>query len=1172
MTIYGQQAPVAVQGLTSNTLISNNTETLDIVSTLTNVSGNLTVGAATVARNWTTYMGNLSGHSSSFGSVVGMNGSVLAVGFDYYYPYAAQFDSEGNLQWQGILSYASEGWIGHISQAVPVTTGDFAGNIVIGGTVYTGHEGVWLQTISFADGSSTGPGAVISSNASVDTYLNSLAVSATNVAMTGVIDSFNFDYTNVAALTGSEISEMGVNVSVFNGNTPDSVTVGNGQWSITGGGLGGTVATVSAINTWYGLEPQYISQPPGPGGSMVFAGVSGSYAVIPASGDFSPGQNYTIEFWINANISSTGSLFGVISQDTGTTALALDIVLNNGYLSYRTDGTGNFINYTEPTPGTWTIVAIVNANGTQTVFYNGVAQTSASGTPGQAWWSDTTQAIYLGRRGNNDFQYFPGKLTNIRITAALSLYSTNYPAPTSPLVVTNTETLLLLDVFDSGNLAVDSSNYDRTVTLSNVSYSASTPLTKINENGSIYFNGGVVTIPSGSQWALGTTWTMEFWSYALISSVGGTIMTVLSQDSLSVHDIDVTYTGGYIRLGDVTTSQAEPPPGQWTFVTIQENAGTISIYFNGVYQGNGGIEGYDITNGSSAVYLGASTASRNYPFSGWITNLRISNAALYSGNFAAPSAPLTSSGSTLVLLLTASTGTALLDSSSYDLAISQDSTSWSATTPLVKLPYGTNSAFTASFTDGTGYSISLTNAGNGYSSGDQLFVSGNLIAGGNSANNLYINVNGVTGTGGINSFTHAGTPNYSASNIWLYTTNTNDYSANGPYTINEYQNNKVWVGQLNTDGFNARALGSAFAAYGASIVYDNTGNIYVGGQWDTPTNSEDIIVKLDQNLNTVWSTNLGSNNGWTNTTLLLSLDNSNIYVITDSFGGDQYVSYVNAATGTGYWTSAVNLTGMSINGGSEGGVLTPDGDVIVAGWANGPWGSEGMLASRISGVDGTWQWTNVLYNTNGILGGQDYVNPPFSLADDHYFTGGGYAVIGGASEGAMTFKLPIDGTGQGTYDNWVYAPISTSTTVSPNTGNSRSLLNEPANLAYAAEGFVIQDLHPEVFTREALGGNRGGNIYNTGTIFFADGSHQSSAASGNGIGNLTVTGNVITVHPDTVVEFNTNVTVTGSLVGSNVVSVGNTTTNSAMVWTNGSVPKVWQQWNSDTNSLDTYFS
>jgi len=1069
---------------------------------------------------------------------------------------------------------AHEGWSGTVSFGADM--GD--GNLLIAGSVYNGAYAGFFNIINTASGQSAAPGAVLYDSEDNNIYISSIAVGTDQqIAAVGYIESYYERYEDTPALAGSGLNMLAVNTAVFGSNVPNTVDVGNGLWSITGGSIGSGSNSVTNLNTWQDLSAEYHVLPTQASGSISFAGASLGYAVVPANAAWALGTTWTIEWWSFATSSSSVGLYPVMCQAPGATGI--DIYYDTGKISIS----DQLSSIAEPTPNTWTFVSVVCTAGTISIYYNGINQGATGLTAVNL--SDSVDDLYLGTRGSGFYgQFFQGQITNIRITGGVALYSSNFTPPTAPLTNQGSQTLLLLDVLNSGSAFTDSSNNAFTVTpAAGATFNSSTPLTATNVDGSLYLSGGAyATIPGGGQWAMGTTWTIEFWSKALFSTISHADMTVLSQATVGVHDIDITYTGGSLRLGDVTVSVSEPPPGQWTFVSIQSNSGTITIYYNGVSQGNGGIEGYELTDASSPVYLGVSTSGGTpgiNPFYGYITNLRISNTALYGGNFSAPTAPLANLGSnTLLLLDTVGSGTLLTDGSGYALTVTGSGTAWSADTPLTLAAEGAGAAFDASFTDGTGYSVSVNSAGSGYHDGDQLYIPGTMIANGASpANDLYITVSGIDGSGGVTSYTHSGTPNYDPNVLWLDTfASSTDYSTGGPWTVQQYQGDNAFIAQLNQGGTLNRTITGPGNNddYLYSVAYDRTGNIYAAGSWYNGSESEDIVLKLDSNLDTVWSSTMFPNSHHSSVAVLPTPDASNVFVITNTDGGDPLVTKIDANTGAGIWTAQIDYYGSaSINGGSEGGLLTPTGDVIVGGWAYGSWGSEGMVFSRISGSDGSMVWSNVLFTPGHDLGGWDWYTPnSFSLIDDQHFGAAGYETIVDGTEGAMVTKLPLDGSGQGTWGSYVYAPLSIATTVGPASLESRSVINEVGSLIDGAEGFTMANPRQNQFSLQTIGSVGGGNITNVGTVFFADGTSMSTAASGSGIGNLTVTGNVITVSPDTLVEFNTNVAVTGNIVGSNVISTGNTITDSAMVWTNGSTPKVWQRWNPITNSLDTYFS
>ena len=185
---------------------------------------------------------------------------------------------------------------------------------------------------------------------------------------------------------------------------------------------------------------------------LAFNGSSNRIQVGGTRTDWNLAYSWTIEFWMKAAVSTTsGALLTIMSQQPNSNTI--DIFLQNGNLIINNGTTL----CAEPTPGVWTHVAIVTtaagAGGIK-VYYNGV---SVSGiTAGGYNLPDTSNDLWIGRRGNNNFQYFNGKLTNIRISNT-PRYSTTFTPPLT--LVTDANTRLALD----GNL-VDRSASAHTIT------------------------------------------------------------------------------------------------------------------------------------------------------------------------------------------------------------------------------------------------------------------------------------------------------------------------------------------------------------------------------------------------------------------------------------------------------------------------------------------------------------------------------------------------------------------------------------------------------------------------------------------------------------------------------------------------------------------------------------
>ena len=169
--------------------------------------------------------------------------------------------------------------------------------------------------------------------------------------------------------------------------------------------------------------------------------------------------------------------------------------------------------------------------------------------------------------------------------------------------------------------------------------------------GSLVFNGSSSLIDltnNRANWALGTTWTIEYWSHANFYSTG-TFLPILCQETTD-YSIDIGYTNQHLSFGNNQSSISEPIPGGWTHVAFVSNAGTVTVYYNGVSQGvvNGSS---NITDSGNDLFIGTRGAGGGYGqfFNGKLTQIHVNSTASYSTTFVPPVA-LTTSSDTILLI------------------------------------------------------------------------------------------------------------------------------------------------------------------------------------------------------------------------------------------------------------------------------------------------------------------------------------------------------------------------------------------------------------------------------------------------------------------------------------------------------------------------------------------
>lgn len=150
---------------------------------------------------------------------------------------------------------------------------------------------------------------------------------------------------------------------------------------------------------------------------------------------------------------------------------------------------------------------------------------------------------------------------------------------------------------------------------------------------SIVLNGSsTIEVPRGNDLALGTSYTIEFWSKAATSSTPGRIFTVMAQRD-GDSNIDIFYQSQRLIIRNGTDVTDEPTPGVWTHVAIVSNNSALSVYYNGVAQfvsGSGG----NLTDNRLPLAIGSRGPYNNFQyFNGSLYGIRINNTVVYTTDF-----------------------------------------------------------------------------------------------------------------------------------------------------------------------------------------------------------------------------------------------------------------------------------------------------------------------------------------------------------------------------------------------------------------------------------------------------------------------------------------------------------------------------------------------------------
>jgi hypothetical protein len=281
------------------------------------------------------------------------------------------------------------------------------------------------------------------------------------------------DYLDVAQPSYTVLGSSGAhahygtisNGKIFKGSYPEP-QVG---WILIGNSFGGpyqvTIATVTDGGATWDLtwSPQFADN----------LYMDENYSLYdPALAAFNLGTTWTMEFWLKANAASEtafGGIWGLLNQVGWSTTNNIVVALSDNKLVFLSvaEIANEDVRYTEPTVGQWTHVAIVNNEGTQTVWYNGVEQTKVSGTFGTASYTNGIAPLRIGRLGPQNGGTLNGKMAMVRISS-IAKYTGAFTATTTYGVEADTRLFL-----SKVNPTVDAKNH--TVTNNGVTTSTDFP-------------------------------------------------------------------------------------------------------------------------------------------------------------------------------------------------------------------------------------------------------------------------------------------------------------------------------------------------------------------------------------------------------------------------------------------------------------------------------------------------------------------------------------------------------------------------------------------------------------------------------------------------------------------------------------------------------------------------
>jgi hypothetical protein len=208
--------------------------------------------------------------------------------------------------------------------------------------------------------------------------------------------------------------------------------------------------------------------------------------------------------------------------------------------------------------------------------------------------------------------------------------------------------------------------------------------------GSALFDAGgdYLTAPLNSAFSYPGNFTIEMWIYPTNLS----ILNLLWRQNNGVY-LWISPTGQvawYHGNNPWSFSSATVTTNKWNHVAVVRNAGTVTIYINGV--GSGSVFNANAVGVGFNPLIGSWNGTATYQFYGYLTNLRVAKQAIYTADFTPSGIPLTvnSQGSTTtqMLLNMRTASTLITDSSVNNLALANVNVAYSDFTPFLQ-PYVT---------------------------------------------------------------------------------------------------------------------------------------------------------------------------------------------------------------------------------------------------------------------------------------------------------------------------------------------------------------------------------------------------------------------------------------------------------------------------------------------------
>jgi hypothetical protein len=411
---------------------------------------------------------------------------------------------------------------------------------------------------------------------------------------------------------------------------------------------------------------------------------SSDYLDVAASTAFNLAGSFTVECWFYltatpANNNSSNPVACIVNYWTSgnpQTGWEFNIQTGaSGTISFsRPAGTGAVAitaSYTTFALNTWYHVAVTYNGTTGAIYLNGTALTPTVNA--WAWTAPSSPTLRIGRGFSTGYlHYFPGYISNLRITNGTVVYTGNFTPPIVPLAVTQSSGTNIAAITGTAtSLLTCQSNRFRDNSTNNFAITVSgTPQVKSDwypstftapaaSPGAALFNGSTdyLTVGSNSALAFGTNnFTIEFWIY--LNTTSGTQFFYSSQSSGSYTVApDIYQQSGklYVQVSSANPINGTGPTtlvaNRWYHIALVKSSGISTLYVNGASEASFSDSNTYVIGANRPVIGVYGYNTTVYYLNGYVSNLRVVNGtAVYTGAFTPPTTPVTAIANTSLLV------------------------------------------------------------------------------------------------------------------------------------------------------------------------------------------------------------------------------------------------------------------------------------------------------------------------------------------------------------------------------------------------------------------------------------------------------------------------------------------------------------------------------------------